>query len=144
MNIFSEPSGPVRQTETRFGARVAAHLEKGSLELPHNIIERLRAGRMRALSSRRVTELQLEPVFAGAPVGSGNLSAHTPGFWIRASALLPLLALILGLMAIGAIQDQERAFELAEVDAELLTADLPPTAYTDPGFLQFLKKSAQE
>ena len=47
-------------------------------------------------------------------------------------------------MAIGAMQDQERAFELAEVDAELLTADLPPTAYTDPGFLQYLKKATQE
>ena len=63
------------------------------------------------------------------------------GFWRIAS---PLLALVLGLATIGALQDQERAYELAEVDAELLTADLPPTAYTDPGFLQYLKKSAQE
>ena len=29
--------------------------------------------------------------------------------------------------------------ELAEVDAALLTDALPPAAYADPGFLQFLK-----
>ena len=81
---------------------------------------------------------------AGAHNAGGTLGANSPGFWTRASALLPLLALVLGLMAIGVMQDQERAFELAEVDAELLTADLPPTAYTDPGFLQYLKKAAQE
>lgn len=144
MNIFSEPTGPGRQTEARFGARIAARLEEGSRDLPHNITERLRASRMRALANRRVTEIQLAPVLAGAHSAGGTLGTNSPGFWTRASALLPLLALVLGLMAIGVMQDQERAFELAEVDAELLTADLPPTAYTDPGFLQYLKKAAQE
>ena len=144
MNIFSDTNGPAGQTEARFGARIAARLEEGSRDLPHNITERLRAGRMRALSNRRATQIQLEPLLAGAQSASGSLGAQSPGFWTRASALLPLLALVLGLMAIGAMQDQERAHELAEVDAELLTADLPPTAYTDPGYLQYLKKSAQE
>jgi hypothetical protein len=32
-----------------------------------------------------------------------------------------------------------RANELAEVDSALLIDDLPPAAYADPGFLQFLK-----
>jgi len=144
MNISSEPMGTVSQTEARFGARIAARLDEGSRDLPHNISERLRAGRMRALAGRRVTEIQLQPVLAGTRSNSASLGGHTPGFWTRASALLPLLALVLGLIAIGAMQDQERAFELAEVDADLLTADLPPTAFTDAGFLQYLKKAAQE
>jgi hypothetical protein len=29
--------------------------------------------------------------------------------------------------------------EVAEVDAALLADDLPPAAYSDPGFVQFLK-----
>jgi len=37
------------------------------------------------------------------------------------------------------ITDDDRANELAEVDSALLTDDLPPSAYADPGFLQFLK-----
>jgi hypothetical protein len=144
MNIFTEPTGPVSQTEARLGARIAARLEVGSLDLPHSITERLRAGRVQALLHRRVVETQPVPVMVGAHHAAVTLGAQTPGFWTRASALLPLLALVLGLATIGALQDQERAYELAEVDAELLTADLPPTAYTDPGFLQYLKKAAQE
>ena len=144
MNIFNDPRGPVSQSEERLGARIAARLEEGALDLPHNITERLRAGRVHALLHRRITQTRLAPVLVGAHQPDGTMGAQAPGFWTRASALLPLLALVLGLATIGALQDQERAYELAEVDAELLTADLPPTAYTDPGFLQYLKKSAQE
>ena len=57
-------------------------------------------------------------------------------------AALPLLALVAGLIAISVIQNDNRANELAEIDAALLTDDLPPTAYTDPGFAQFLKSNA--
>jgi hypothetical protein len=32
-----------------------------------------------------------------------------------------------------------RADELAEVDSDLLTDDLPTVAYTDPGFVEYLK-----
>jgi hypothetical protein len=37
-----------------------------------------------------------------------------------------------------------RASEIAAVDAELLTDELPPAAYTDPGFLQFLRSNNAE
>jgi hypothetical protein len=37
------------------------------------------------------------------------------------------------------VQDQYRADELADVDVELLTDELPPAAYTDPGFIEFLR-----
>jgi hypothetical protein len=37
------------------------------------------------------------------------------------------------------VQNEHRAHEVAEVDAALLTDDLPPSAYADPGFIQFLK-----
>ena len=48
----------------------------------------------------------------------------------------------MGLIAINVIQDDNRASELAEIDAALLTDDLPPSAYADPGFSQFLKISS--
>jgi hypothetical protein len=50
-----------------------------------------------------------------------------------------LLALVAGLIAIGVMQDELRASEVAEVDAELLTDELPPSAYVDPGFAQYLR-----
>jgi hypothetical protein len=55
-----------------------------------------------------------------------------------------LIALLAGLAVIGVVQDQDRAHELAEVDTEILTGDLPPSAYTDPGFAQFLKKAGRD
>jgi hypothetical protein len=63
------------------------------------------------------------------------------GAWAKLSTLLPALVLLIGLFCIDAVQDQFRADELADVDLELLTADLPPVAYTDPGFVQFLRST---
>jgi hypothetical protein len=51
---------------------------------------------------------------------------------------------VAGLVLIHGIQNERRANEVAEVDAALLTDDLPPSAYADPGFIQFLKQSGQE
>jgi hypothetical protein len=35
--------------------------------------------------------------------------------------------------------DDFLAQDLAEIDSAILADDLPPAAYTDPGFAQFLK-----
>jgi hypothetical protein len=56
--------------------------------------------------------------------------------WI---SLLPLAALIAGLIAIQTFGADGLAHELAEIDEAILTDDLPPDAYTDPGFAQYLK-----
>jgi hypothetical protein len=55
------------------------------------------------------------------------------------AAFVPLLALVAGLMAVYVLEADNRAQELADIDAALLTDDLPPVAYTDSGFAQFLK-----
>jgi hypothetical protein len=49
------------------------------------------------------------------------------------------VVLAAGLVLIHTVQSERRANELAEVDAALLTDDLPPAAYADPGFVQFLR-----
>jgi hypothetical protein len=59
--------------------------------------------------------------------------------WSRMASFLPLVALVAGLALIQNILDDNRASELAEVDSAMLSDDLPPSAYADPGFLQFLK-----
>ncbi|MNT92099.1 hypothetical protein D3C72_2333190 [compost metagenome] len=56
---------------------------------------------------------------------------------------VPLIALVVGLFFISTVQDEFGANEIAEVDAALLTDELPPEAYSDPGFVQFLKTAAQ-
>ena len=46
---------------------------------------------------------------------------------------------MVGLVSIHFIQNERRANEIAEIDSALLMDELPPAAYTDPGFVQFLK-----
>lgn len=126
--------------EEQFGRRVASRLSAGNLDLPHEISERLRVSRMQAIERRRfVRQMQAAP----AIVSSGSSAALGAGWWTRIGSVVPLVALVAGLVAISVMQDDSRTNELAEVDSALLTDDLPPAAYTDPGFAQFLKTSAE-
>ena len=61
------------------------------------------------------------------------------GFWGRLSSAALVLVMAAGLVAINVMQDDDRLTEVANLDAALLTDDLPPEAYADPGFLQYLQ-----
>jgi len=123
----------------QMGQAIARRLNEHASELPHDISERLRAARMQALSVRkREPALAFEPQLATA---GGPSLGSIEGFnvWNRLGSALPLIVLLIGLAFIHVAQNEHRSIELASIDAELLTDDLPPDAYTDPGFLVFLK-----
>ncbi|CAN5501629.1 hypothetical protein BH11PSE7_BH11PSE7_05430 [soil metagenome] len=129
----------------RFGMLVTARLSDATSTLPYDISERLRASRVQALARRKV------PARAASAVVSNGASAaltlggdEKTGFWGRMASVLPLVALVAGLVAINVIQNEDRANELAEVDTALLTDDLPPAAYADPGFVQFLRAGSEQ
>ena len=126
----------------QFGARIANQLDAATQQLPHDVSERLRAARKQALANRRVSETVAAPSVTSQ--GGSAILGGGFGLWGRAASWLPLVALTVGLLGIGTLQDQMRASEIAEVDAELLTSELPTTAYTDPGFAQYLKHGAQD
>ena len=134
-------SAPSDALEEQFGRRVASRLSAGNLELSHEVSERLRAARVQAVARRKaVPELRIAPA-----VVSNGRTATLGGagwWWTRIGSVVPLIALVAGLMVISVLQEDNRANELAEVDSALLTDDLPPAAYTDPGFAQFLKTEA--
>jgi hypothetical protein len=119
----------------QFGRRVATRLEAGSDEMPYVVRERLRAARVRALQVQRH---EAAPVVVGRG-GSATLALGERSWLHRIGSVLPLVLLAAGLVLIHSFQNDRRASELAEVDAALLTDDLPPAAYADPGFVQYLK-----
>jgi hypothetical protein len=129
------------QLQDRFGRRIAARLSAGTAELSHDVAERLRAARVQAVARRKPAVIRT----ATAAAASGGAATLTFGegqsLWNRIASVLPLIALVAGLFVIQVAQDEHRAHEVAEVDAALLTDDLPPAAYADPGFIQFLKAS---
>lgn len=128
--------------QDQFGRRVAARLDSAAAELPRDLSERLRAAREQALARRKAPALQ--PARTVTAAGNGQAALRGPERirpWQRVAMALPLVALVAGLVTIQVVQDDRRAREVAEVDADLLTDDLPPAAYADPGFVQFLKSS---
>ena len=59
--------------------------------------------------------------------------------WLRLVSVLPLVALVAGLFLIQKEHSYAQIKEAAEVDVQLLGDDLPPSAYGDAGFVEFLK-----
>lgn len=128
--------------QDQFGLKTASYLSSGAANLPHDISEQLRAARAQAVAMRKIAK----PQTAGSLVGMGASASLTWGsagnrlsWWARIGTVLPLIALIVGLLTINSIQNDNRAQEVAEVDVALLTDELPPAAFADPGFIQFLK-----
>ncbi len=126
--------------QDRYGLRVAARLSAGAADLPHDISERLRVARAQAVAKRKVGKLagttSVLSSGGSAVLGAGD---DDPGWWGRIISALPLIALAIGLVTINAVQNENSAKELAVIDAALLVDDLPPAAYADPGFAQFIK-----
>lgn len=134
--------------QNRFGLRVAARLSAGTEGLPHDIGERLRVAREQAVARRKQPAAVLRQRAAMAASRNGNTATLSVGddglgFWGRLTSAALVLVMAAGLIAINVIQDDDRTMEVAELDAALLTDDLPPEAYADPGFLQYLKTGAQ-
>jgi hypothetical protein len=128
--------------QERFALAVCGRLSDSAQTLPRDVSERLRAARAQAVSKRKVASFQTAT--ASAVSMSGGAATLTFGddpfgLWNRIAAFFPLIVLVFGLITISMIQNENRASEVAEIDAALLTDDLPPAAYADPGFAQFLK-----
>lgn len=172
--IVEQPSqrptpGQAEALEARFALRLSARLDDGAQALPHDITERLRVGRMQAVSAARATAAvrasqtppQWAPATSGMALAGAGGSSHSawaqqPGHqrdphhgrrldeaptgwgWRLASAL-PILALALGLWGISQWYQNLQVQAAADVDMALLSDELPPAAYTDPGFEEFLR-----
>ena len=147
--------------EARFALRVTARLHEGAEQVPHDISERLRVARLQA-----VERLQAGPVKTLAPAAQPAVATQTapqsvtvltssgaqmvhgwgapldddplPWRW-RLATVLPIAALLLGLWGIHVWHKQAQVQATTEVDMALLTDDLPPAAYADPGFAEYLR-----
>lgn len=129
--------------EARFGLRVAARLSEQAEALPHDITERLRVAREQAVARARPARAAASVTAASA--GSLTLTlGEGPGesWWWRFGALVPLAVLVAGLVAVNEWRSNEDIAATAEIDAALLSDAVPPSAYTDPGFAEFLKAPA--
>jgi hypothetical protein len=130
--------------ETRIALRLTSHLNAGLEQLPHDVSERLRVARERSIDRARALRK-----FSTHPAGSVQTSpggvavlAGPPSWWLRIASFLPLAVLVGGLLLIQQRYTEEQISAAAEVDAALLVDELPPQAYSDPGFVEFLRTPA--
>ena len=120
--------------EHEFGHQIKQKLDR-TLDLEPATLNRLKGAREQALARQRVNE----PVFvlAWADAVAGRLSGNPAS----ASIVLAGAALILALAGIQYWQQTPTVEEIEEIDAAILTGDLPINAYLDKSFDTWLKRS---
>jgi len=120
--------------ESKFGHQIKQQLDQ-ALDLEPATLNRLKIAREQALARQRMTEPAFALAWADAVVGrlSGNPAS--------ASIALAGAALILALVGIQFWQQTPTVEEIEEIDAALLTSDLPINAYLDKSFDTWLKRS---
>ena len=136
-------------TQDQLGMRMAALLDQHTQQLPYDISERLRAARTRALAAGRAKRAELITVSDAQIQSNGSLrlpfQTSTQDIYKLLASFIPLVCLAAGLMLLYDFHNNQAAMELAEIDSALLIDDLPPQAYADPAFFDFLKnKSLQK
>ena len=127
--------------EARLGTWFAAGLSKRAEVVPHDVAERLRFAREQAVSRARAARRAVPSAVTVVGIsarGAATLGSFVP-WWQRAASVLPLLVLVFGLLAIDRWSVREQTLAAADIDAQLLSDDLPPAAYSDPGFAEFLR-----
>lgn len=123
--------------ETHFGNRIR-HILNSAPPLPADKAARLVAAREQALAHHRP---ELAPGHALADRVLVSLGGWT-GVSLRVMA--PAIALLVSLAAIYTWQQNQRIAEIEEIDALLLTDELPIDAYLDRGFQAWLKSHPGE
>jgi hypothetical protein len=134
---------PEENSEATIAARITGVLDQGKDGLRAGTAYRLQQARAAALARldpAYAQSIALTPAFAGAPGGhaTGRRTFRSPVRWLG-------ILLIAGAATFG--WQQWRAFqqvqEFQDLDAQILSSDLPLDAYLDRGFLNWLKDDAE-
>ncbi len=132
--------------EGQVASRLASHLSLGTGGLAPDITERLRFSRERALNVARQQQRVQAPAREAAPAWQlqgqqATLMGGPPPVWLRMASAFPLLVLLAGLVLIQHHHQKEQIQVAAEIDSALLADELPPDAYGDPGFSEYLRRT---
>jgi hypothetical protein len=134
--------------ELEFALNVRRALDESAANLPAAAVDKLAAARRTALARKKpepVAAHAFVPVFAhaGANVDVPRPAAERPRVspLRRLARVWPLVALIAGVVAVAYWEDFQRSAELADIDAAMLSDDLPLNAYLDHGFNAYLSRA---
>jgi hypothetical protein len=123
--------------EAQFAHRLRPYLNQGA-RVDARVAARLSAARQQALAAVQPGRND----WVALPAGASGLIGGLRGLWLR--VVLPAAVLGVAFATTYAWQQQQRAAELEELDALLLSSDLPIDAYLDQGFAAWLKRHASQ
>lgn len=134
-----KPNQPMT-TVDQAGLALARPLAEQADQLSPEISARLESARAQAIAAARATrEASAVQVDAtGQAVLQGG-----PGNRRRFAGLLPALVVAVGLLALAQGQWLQQMMGVGEVDTAVLKDKLPPNAYGDPGFNEYLEEEQQ-
>lgn len=129
--------------DENFAKKLTGYLDHGTAGLKAGTAYRLQQARVAAIASLtapapgRVSESRLAHAFAG---GAGSGSGSTGGWGLLTSARfwLGVAVIAAGIFGYQQWQVYQRVSEISELDAQILSSDLPIDAYLDKGFRNWL------
>jgi hypothetical protein len=125
--------------EQELAGKIVHRLNGGLGSIKQGTSYQLQSARQRALDRYREAP---QPLFGLAWAGDVAFRVSESRYF-NARTMLALGFLILGLIAATYWQAVNQANDIAEIDANLLTDDLPINAYLDNNFEAWLKRSSQ-
>lgn len=128
--------------ETRVAMRLVAALTEHQLDATTPDIDaRLSFAREQAMAAAHKAQRVPAPFILGSVGGAAVLGggADATSWWLRLGSLVPLAVLLAGLALIDNHYTRSQIDAAADVDTAILSDDLPPEAYRDRGFVEFLK-----
>ncbi len=130
--------------DLNFAYKVRHALNEKLDDLPASTTDRLAAARKAAMARKKADA----PARVAARQNvlsavSSHLFAEPLSWLGRMSVIVPLLLLVAGGAGIYQFEQEQQIAELAELDAAVLSDELPLSAYMDHGFNAYLTKSAQ-
>jgi hypothetical protein len=129
----------MKQHDQELAGKIVRHLNEGADNLDRKTSERLLGARKSALSYPRKHSA---PVWSVAWAGN-VLSRFTDRHVLGVRYMIPLMVLVVGLTSILYWKNVPVNNDIAEIEIELLTGDLPINAYLDRGFDSWLKRSSR-
>jgi hypothetical protein len=126
--------------DINFAYKVRHALNERLDALPPSTVDRLATARKLAVSRKKAQV----PAKLAQRVLAGNIGAFFSFSSLgRAGVVIPLLALIVALSGVYQYEQEQRIAEIAELDAAVLSDELPLTAYLDHGFNAYLAQRGQ-
>ena len=126
--------------ETEIVNKIIPYLDQATADLKAGIVYRLQLARADALARLSDPQRVVVPELAHAMAGAGIASRQSPRFGFRLWIAVAVFAIVAGFG-----WQQWRTFqdtrEFEELDAQILSSDLPIDAYLDRGFQNWLKAS---